>query len=198
MSSPSSPQPSATTLGLLAGGRATRLGGRDKAWMQLGGTPQVARIARAYAGDVAAVLVSANGDPAPYEAEGLRAVRDRHPRLGPLGGLDALAAVCTTSWLLTLPVDIVACDPRVPRALAEAAGQGGASVVDDDGPQPLAALWRVAALRAAIDAAIGAGDLAVHTLQRRLGLVAARIPGLRLGNLNTPADLRAAGMDEGT
>ena len=36
----------ATTLGLLAGGRATRLAGLDKAWMEKDGTPQVLRLAR--------------------------------------------------------------------------------------------------------------------------------------------------------
>ncbi len=157
------------------------------------------RIVHAYANDVAAVLVSANGDRSPYESVGLSAVPDRQPDLGPLGGLEALAHACMTAWLLTLPVDIVACDPRVRRALADAAGQGGgASVLDDDGPQPLVALWHVPALRGAVDDAIRTGDLAVHALQRRLDFVTVRIPGLRLGNLNTPANLRAAGMDDAT
>ena len=35
----------ATTLGLIAGGRATRLGGADKAWLEKGGVPQVLRLA---------------------------------------------------------------------------------------------------------------------------------------------------------
>ena len=38
----------ALTLGILAGGRATRLGGRDKAWLQRDGVPQVVRIARRF------------------------------------------------------------------------------------------------------------------------------------------------------
>ena len=33
-----------TTLGILAGGRATRLGGTDKAWLRRDGVPQVVRI----------------------------------------------------------------------------------------------------------------------------------------------------------
>jgi len=36
------------TLGILAGGRASRLGGRDKAWLQRDGVPQVLRIARRF------------------------------------------------------------------------------------------------------------------------------------------------------
>ena len=36
------------TLGILAGGRGSRLGGRDKAWLQRGGIPQVLRIAQRF------------------------------------------------------------------------------------------------------------------------------------------------------
>ena len=79
------------TLGLLAGGRASRLGGRDKAWLQRGGVPQVLWIARRFAGECGAVLVSANGDPARYADAGLSVVADRVPDIGPLGGLDVFA-----------------------------------------------------------------------------------------------------------
>src|SRR5690606_16823716 len=88
----------ATTLGLLAGGRATRLGGLDKAWLQRGGIPQVVRLAGRVRDEVDAVLVSANRDPGRYREHGFVPVADRHPGLGPLAGLDALAAACTTPW----------------------------------------------------------------------------------------------------
>ena len=53
---------SQVTLGILAGGRATRLGGRDKAWLTRGGVPQVLRIARRFGAECSAVCVSANRD----------------------------------------------------------------------------------------------------------------------------------------
>src|SRR5690606_30658243 len=56
----------ATTLGLLAGGRATRLGGADKAWLVKDGVPQVLRLARRVRDEVDAVLVSANRDHGRY------------------------------------------------------------------------------------------------------------------------------------
>ena len=37
------------TLGLLAGGRASRLGGRDKAWLERDGQAQVMRLQQAFA-----------------------------------------------------------------------------------------------------------------------------------------------------
>ena len=65
------------TLGILAGGRASRLGGRDKAWLQRDGVPQVLRIARRFAGECGTVLVSANRDLPRYPEHGLVAVEDR-------------------------------------------------------------------------------------------------------------------------
>ena len=184
----------ATTLGLLAGGRATRLGGADKAWLEKGGVPQVLRLAGRVRDEVGGVLVSANRDPGRYVAHGLAVVADRRPGLGPLGGLDALAWACPTPWLLTLPVDLVAINDCLLRSL-RAAGGDGAWAEDDDGPQPLVALWRVDALRAALPAALDSGDLSAQSLQARLDMPGVRFTGLRFGNLNTPADLAAAGLD---
>jgi len=188
-------EPADLTLGLLAGGNASRLGGLDKAWLARGGVPQVLRWARRWPGEHAAVLVSANRDPDRHAAAGLAAVADRAPGLGPLGGLDALAAACATPWLLTLPVDLVGANDCLIRTLASKRGADGAFAVDDDGPQPLVALWRVAALRDACAAAIAADARAVHALRERLDLAAVVFSGFRFGNLNTPDDLRAAGFD---
>src|SRR5690606_26582086 len=82
----------ATTLGLLAGGRATRLGGIDKAWIERDGVPQALRLAGRVRGEVDAVLASANRNHDLFAAHGIRAVADRVADLGPLGALDALAA----------------------------------------------------------------------------------------------------------
>lgn len=182
-----------TTLGILAGGRATRLGGRDKAWLERDGTPLVIALARRFAPQTDAVLVSANTGSARYAAHGWQVVGDRLADVGPLGGLDALAAECATPWLLTVPVDLVAPDSHLLRDL-RAAGGAGAWAEDDDGPQPLVALWRVEGLRVALAPALVSGDHAVHALQSRLGMARVRFPGARFGNLNTPGDLAAVGI----
>lgn len=190
--------PSDITLGLLAGGRATRLGGIDKAWLTRDGQPQVERWRRRFVAEVATILVSANREPERYERIGLRAVRDRSTGdLGPVAGLDALAAACETPWLLTLPVDLVGVNDCLVPSLVAAAQSHGAFAVDDDGPQPLVALWPVRSLREATTRAIEAGDLAIHSLQRHLRMVSVRLEGVRFGNLNTPQDLAAAGVVPG-
>lgn len=183
------------TLGILAGGRGSRLGGRDKAWLQRDGVAQVLRIARRFESESAAVLVSANRDLHRYPAQGLTALADRIADLGPLGGLDALASACETPWLLTIPVDIVNTNDCLLRTLATAGG-AGAVAEDDDGLQPLVALYRVETLRAAVAAAMEAGDFSVQAMQARVALPRVRFAGLRFGNLNTPEDLRLAGYGD--
>lgn len=190
-----SPRPSQITLGILAGGRATRLGGLDKAWLQRGGTPQVVRWRDRFASEVSATLISANRDLPRYQAAGLHAVADGIAAdIGPLAGLAALAAACRTPWLLTIPVDLVRVDEGLLQALVTGCAPDGAYACDDDGWQPLVALWRVSALGPAIPAAIASDDVAVHALQRRLDMASVRFHGVRFGNLNTPDDLVAAGV----
>jgi molybdopterin-guanine dinucleotide biosynthesis protein A len=182
------------TLGILAGGRATRLGGCDKAWLECGGVPQVLRMARRFAGEVSCTLVSANRQDSRYASHGLTVIADRKVDVGPLGGLDALAAVCATPWLLTVPVDLVGVNECLVPTLIASAGESGAFARDDDGLQPLVALWRIERLRGAAPGAMQAGELSMQALQARMGMTCVRFTGVRFGNLNTPADLAAAGI----
>lgn len=192
----------AITLGILAGGRAQRLGGCDKAWLQRGGQSQVHWLVQALAPQVSRVLVSANRGLPRYAAIGLLAVPDRvaaaagaERSLGPIAGLDALAAACATPWLLTVPVDLCRLPPDLHAVLAAAAAErDGAWVEDAAGAQPLVALYRVTALRPALEEALAAARYAPRALQQRLRMVPVALPGIVLGNLNTPQDLAAAGI----
>jgi molybdopterin-guanine dinucleotide biosynthesis protein A len=187
-------QSRAVTLGILAGGRATRLGGIDKAWIQRDGVPQVLRIAQRFAPAVECVLISTHRDPVRHAEHGWVTVADLRTGLGPIGGLQALAGACSTDWLLTIPVDLVGVNECLLPSLQSASVGNGAYAEDDDGLQPLVALWRVDALRAGAADAIDRADLAVHALQLRLGLAGVRFDGVRFGNLNTADDLKAGGF----
>ena len=188
--------PEAVTLGILAGGLATRLGGRDKAWLARDGVPQVLRWQRRFQHEVSAVIVSANRNLDRYAACGLQAVADA-PGLdaGPVAGLQALAAQCITPWLLTLPVDLFGVNDCLLPTLAADRGDDGAWARDADGPQPLVALWRVAALRQALSTRAVA-NAAVRDLLAPLAMPCVTFAGVRFGNLNTPQDLRDAGIAE--
>ena len=185
------------TLGLLAGGKALRLGGTDKAWLERDGVPQVLRWQRRFADDVGTTLVSANRNLERYAEHGLVAVKDRVEDAGPLGAIDALAAACATPWLFTLPVDLIGTNDCLLRTLVAMRGADGAFAVDDDGMQPLIALWRRDAVRSACAEALVTADTAVHQLQSTMTMSRVVFPGFRFGNLNTPADLDAAGIATG-
>jgi molybdenum cofactor guanylyltransferase len=192
---PSTIPPRDLTLGILAGGRATRLGGIDKAWLLRDDVPQVLRWQRRFAGEVAKTLVSANRDLPRYAEAGLDAAADRADGVaGPIAGLDTLLAWCATPWLLTLPVDLIGVNECLLPTLAAGADAAGAYAWDDDGVQPLVALWRVDKTRAATQRAITTGEHSIQQLQQRLPMRAVRFTGVRFGNLNTPDDLREAGV----
>lgn len=74
---------------VLAGGRATRLGGGDKPLRPLGGRPMLAHILDRLGPQVGAVAISANGDPARFAGYGLPVLADEGPagQAGPLAGI---------------------------------------------------------------------------------------------------------------
>jgi molybdopterin-guanine dinucleotide biosynthesis protein A len=177
------------TLGILAGGRALRLDGADKALLEIEGEPLLARTLRAFPEEFAERLLSYNRDGDSVSAFGLRVVADARAGFpGPLAALEALSIACRTPWLLTVPVDCRNIPPTLAGELANAVSGDGVVVRDADGVQPLLGLWRVEALRTAIAAAFDAGELVVHRLISRLDLQIHDISPRRLGNLNTPAD----------
>ena len=192
--------PASLTLGILAGGQATRLGGRDKAWLVRDGIAQVVRLAQQFAPHCSEVWVSANRNFPRYAEHGLHAVADRVAQIGPMGGLDVLANACTRAWLLTVSVDVLQLPNTLLPRLAQAGGQG-AVACDDDGLQPLVALYRVDALRPALAAALAAQQHSaqqhsVRQMQALLELPHVQFSGMYFGNLNTPEDLRQAGCSD--
>lgn len=194
---PASPlSPPDITLGLIAGGRGLRLGGLDKAWLARGGVPQVVRWRDRFVHEVGAVLVSSNHPDPRFAAQGFATVADAAGAAGqgPLAGLAALAAACTTPWLFTVPVDLVQCNDCLLRTLVAMRGEDGAVARDDDGLQPLVALWRRDALRAVAADALARGEGAVHRCVEQRAMPVVSFPGVRFGNLNTHDDLRAAGV----
>lgn len=177
------------TLGILAGGRATRLGGVDKAFVEFRGRRLLERTLDMAGNGFAARLASHPGEGNRFRELGLLAVRDLRPGFpGPLAGIEALLARCQGEWLLTLPVDLRDIPANLcEKLLATNPGQG-AFVRDAEGCQPLACLWPVPATRTVVKAALDRGEGAVHEVAATLGLAILDISPLRLGNLNSPSD----------
>lgn len=96
-----------TALLVMAGGRASRMGGVNKALVPFRGTTLIQNVLACVGWSFDERWVSANRDEERFEALGLRVVRDvRAGFPGPLGGIEALSAEGTRAdWILMVPCD---------------------------------------------------------------------------------------------
>ena len=91
---------------VLAGGKATRMGGIDKGLVELNGIPMCKVVIDQLDPQVAEVLVNANRNIEVYEGFGVRVVQDQMQGfLGPLAGLFSAMSVAPTPWVITVPCD---------------------------------------------------------------------------------------------
>jgi molybdopterin-guanine dinucleotide biosynthesis protein A len=132
---------------VLAGGGSTRFG-RDKALVEVGGTPMLGRMSelvRRVTGQIKIVAA-----PGKYEAFGVEIVGDRWPGEGPLGGIitaleDAASSATPPEWNLILSCDMPFLTQEWLAFLGERAAKSKAQVVfarSGSGPEPLCACWQ--------------------------------------------------------
>jgi len=101
---------------VLAGGRATRMGGLDKGLQPYHGVPLALHALLRLAPQVGEVMISANRNLAAYESMGVPVWPDAaadYP--GPLGGWLTGLEHCSTDYLVTVPCDT----PNFPNDLVE-------------------------------------------------------------------------------
>lgn len=134
---------------VLAGGRATRMGGDDKGLLPWGDATLATHAADRLRTQGFTVQVSANRNPEHYTAKGLMPLADlRAGFAGPLAALEAgLARAQETgaAWLLAVPCDcphFPACLPD--RLLAAAASAKAAFAVQNQGVHPAFCVLSVA------------------------------------------------------
>lgn len=193
---------------ILAGGRATRMGGGDKALLRLGGATLLDRVIARLGPQVGALALNANGDPARFAGCGLPVLPDSVPdRPGPLAGILAAldwAARLGAGRVVTVPADtpflpadlvarlLAAADGTAP-VLAATAGAGSATRSMAGGlvRHPACGLWPVA-LRGDLRAALAGGTRKVADWADGHGARMALFDGDPFFNVNTPDDLRAA------
>jgi len=180
---------------ILAGGRATRLGGRDKALISLRGEALLEHLMRRLQPQVDGLAISSNADPARYAGFGLPVLADRLPDYpGPLAGLHAGLACYPDSLVLAVSVDT----PFIPADLAARLRAGlnvRPCVVASDGTRhALALLCRPAAAHPLQDY-LDTGRRSVRDfLAQHATMIVFDQPrdrGLFM-NLNTPDDLARA------
>jgi molybdopterin-guanine dinucleotide biosynthesis protein A len=146
---------------ILAGGKATRLGGIDKRALVIGGRTIFERQVEALAPCVAEILVSS-----PRAVAGYRCVVDPVSGAGPLAGIAAGLAAAATPWLFVIAGDM----PYIHRAFVELVVSRAGAGCDAVGlrigglPEPLCSVLRVTAWRDAVTARLAAGRLKASAL----------------------------------
>jgi molybdenum cofactor guanylyltransferase len=106
-----------------AGGKSTRMGGRPKALLELGGRPIIERVVAAVRPSVSELLIVTN-TPELYAGLGLRMVPDVYPDHGSLGGIFSGLDAASGEGALTVACDMPFLDPGCVRHLVERAGEG--------------------------------------------------------------------------
>ena len=136
---------------VLAGGRATRLGGRDKGGLPVGGVALLDRIIGTLREQCDDVVINSNGDAQAFARFGLPVVADTLPdRPGPLAGILAgmdYAAERSAAFVVSVPTDT----PFLPRDLVarlqdrRVADRADIVCACSNGARhPVVALWSVA------------------------------------------------------
>ena len=193
------------TLGLvLAGGLARRMGGGDKARIEIGGSSILDRVLAVLSGQCIDIIINANGDPKRFEDTSCAVVADSVPDFagplaGILAGLDWLAAQNNgVEWMVSVPGDC----PFLPDDLVErlhaarrAAGTALACARSGEWRHPVVGLWPLA-LRADLrKALVEEGLRKIELWTARHGVAIADWPDQPVDpffNVNTPEDAERA------
>jgi molybdenum cofactor guanylyltransferase len=193
------------TLGLvLAGGLARRMGGGDKARIEIGGATILQRVLACLEPQCSRIIINANGDASRFADTGLPVVADSVPDFaGPLAGILAGLDWAATNasgveWLLSVPGDC----PFLPKDLVArlhaariAAGTPLACARSGEWRHPVVGLWP-AALREDLRHALV--DESLHKIElwtARHGIAIADWPATPVDpffNVNTPDDAARA------
>lgn len=191
---------SAVSAIVLAGGRATRMGGADKALLPLAGRPLLAHVLERLHVQVDDIVLNYNRDPAVLAGFGLPVAGDALEDFqGPLAGIAAALPRCRHDTVLVVPCDT----PFLPRdlqpRLAAELRPDIDLVIAHDGErlQPLFLLLR-RQLAAGLNDYLAGGGRKVESWCRAQRMAIAHFDDSKpFANMNTPEELQAAGFSEG-
>jgi molybdopterin-guanine dinucleotide biosynthesis protein A len=184
---------------ILAGGVSSRMK-RDKALLEIGGSPLLIRTARLLesVGGVPSVI----GDPAAYASFGMPVIADDLPGAGPLGGIATALRASGAAWNL-----VVACDlPYLTRewldflvARATASAADAVLPMNARGAEPLCAMYHKRgepAIRAALESGVRKVTDGLQNIRVETIAPAEWKPfdseGLLFKNMNLPRDYQEA------
>lgn len=181
---------------VLAGGRASRMGGIDKGRLELHGQTLLERVIERISPQVESVIINANGDLKRFDDFGLPVVADSiadypGPLAGVLAGMD-WAAERGYDWVISVAADT----PNFPEDLATRLAAESTPVVlaatpDPERerlPQPTFGRWRVSC-RDDLRAALRQGVRKIRQWTQAQGESLVLFEENDFFNINTPEDL---------
>ena len=137
---------------VLAGGKSSRMGGGDKALLQLVGRPLLAHVVERLRPQVAEILLNANDDPGRFATFGLPLVADRLTgKMGPLAGIHAGLAWAKANrpesrFVITVAADTPFFPSDLVSRLCAATDKANPTLVvarSESGVHPVFGLWPV-------------------------------------------------------
>lgn len=179
---------------ILAGGRATRMGGEDKGWVALAGRPLIDHVLERLRPQVDEVLINANRSQTRYQALAPVISDDNNDYLGPLAGMQAGLAAARHDWVLFVPCDGPALPHDLMSRLRAALTPDTELVVAHDGDwlQPVVALLHKSLLPSLTHAlAEGERKIDIWFARHRMAVVSFAEQPDAFINLNSPAELAA-------
>ncbi|OPY06236.1 MAG: putative molybdenum cofactor guanylyltransferase [Syntrophaceae bacterium PtaB.Bin038] len=183
---------------ILAGGRAGRMGGINKAFIEVGGERLIDRTMRLYRALFREIIISTNS-PLEYLEFDARIVTDLYPGKGPLGGIHAglLHATCEQAFVSACDMPYLS-EAFIGHLIAQAEGYDLVVPVTAGGYESLHAVYSRRCLPV-IESQIERGELKVALLFRKFrtreipaGEILRFDPEGRIfANLNRPEDLQS-------
>ena len=164
---------------ILAGGKGSRMAGRDKGWVMWEGLPLVEHVLDRLARQQdppQRVIISANRNLDAYRQTGHPVVTDERAGFpGPLAGVEAGLMRCKRNWVLVVPCDT----PLLPEnllaglfaAATEQPGRLAAYATTADGPQPLCCLLHPS-VSGSLSKLLDSGHGSVQSWLDQLGAIA--------------------------
>jgi len=151
---------------VLAGGRSTRFGDRDKAVADLAGTPMIRRVVDRIAGVVSEVVINCRADQVDAIAGAFddsdftpEFAVDREPDEGPMAGIARGLEAVAAEYTFVVACDMPFVDPEFVAALFERAdGHDAAVPRPDEWYQTTQAVYRTEPMAAACRRALDRGD----------------------------------------
>lgn len=185
---------------ILAGGRATRMGGQDKGLVQVAGIPLYQHVLARLQPQVGPIAISANRNQNRYQEFGLPTISDLTPDFnGPLAGILSGLKYTSTEWVVFVPCDV----PDFPTTLVEQLWQQkgqtlAAYASDGERAHPTLALLHTS-LAPQLEAYLTRGERKLMLFLDAAGAQKITFEGQQAAfhNLNTPEDCQRWQQEKG-